>query len=124
MLTAANDALDKFVGALAQNAPPLRDNILVQTGRLSVELVQKACAAGATMIVAVSAPTALAIPSPLADPRRSRGVQARFIYDATRGVQRAKRTPSILCEKGATVTSAWAAAKYNVAKEKPEKAKP
>jgi FdhD protein len=56
-----HNALDKLVGALAQTATPLRDNILVLTSRISVELVQKACAAGATMIVAVSAPTALAI---------------------------------------------------------------
>lgn len=56
-----HNALDKLVGAAAQKAMPLRDNILVLTSRISVELVQKACAAGATTIVAVSAPTALAI---------------------------------------------------------------
>lgn len=56
-----HNALDKLVGALARQGEILRDNILVLTSRISVELVQKACAAGATLIVAVSAPTALAI---------------------------------------------------------------
>jgi FdhD protein len=56
-----HNALDKLVGALAREGVAARDNILLLTSRISVELVQKACAAGATMIAAVSAPTALAI---------------------------------------------------------------
>lgn len=56
-----HNALDKLVGALARTETGLRDNVLVLTSRISVELVQKACAAGASFLVAVSAPTALAI---------------------------------------------------------------
>jgi FdhD protein len=55
-----HNALDKVIGALArrQIAPV---GVLVLTSRVSVELVQKAAAIGAPVIVAVSAPTALAI---------------------------------------------------------------
>jgi FdhD protein len=56
-----HNALDKLVGALAGSSAGLQDNILLLTSRISVELVQKACAAGATTIAGVSAPTALAI---------------------------------------------------------------
>jgi FdhD protein len=56
-----HNALDKLVGALAPAGTSLKDNILLLTSRISVELVQKACAAGATTIAAISAPTALAI---------------------------------------------------------------
>jgi FdhD protein len=56
-----HNALDKLMGALASRGICPTDNVLLLTSRISVELVQKACAAGATMIVAVSAPTALAI---------------------------------------------------------------
>jgi FdhD protein len=56
-----HNALDKLIGALADSGESPADNILLLTSRISVELVQKACAAGATILVAVSAPTALAI---------------------------------------------------------------
>lgn len=56
-----HNALDKLIGALARRGVGATNNLLLLTSRISVELVQKACAAGATMIVAVSAPTALAI---------------------------------------------------------------
>jgi FdhD protein len=56
-----HNALDKLVGALAREGVAARDNLLLLTSRISVELVQKACAAGATTIAAISAPTALAI---------------------------------------------------------------
>jgi FdhD protein len=56
-----HNALDKLVGALARTGASPKDNILLLTSRISVELVQKACASGATTIAAVSAPTALAI---------------------------------------------------------------
>jgi FdhD protein len=56
-----HNALDKLIGALARDAVGTSDNILLLTSRISVELVQKACVAGATLIVAVSAPTGLAI---------------------------------------------------------------
>jgi FdhD protein len=56
-----HNALDKLVGALARLNVPARDGLVVVTSRLSVELVQKAAVMGAPMLVAVSAPTALAV---------------------------------------------------------------
>lgn len=56
-----HNALDKLAGHLAQTHAPIREGIVVLTSRVSVEMVQKVAAIGATVIVAVSAPTALAI---------------------------------------------------------------
>ncbi len=56
-----HNALDKLVGALVRRDVDPRHGFLLVTSRLSVELVQKASIAGTAMIVAVSAPTALAV---------------------------------------------------------------
>jgi FdhD protein len=56
-----HNALDKLIGATMRANAPLGSGILILTSRLSVELVQKAAAAGASVIVGVSAPTALAV---------------------------------------------------------------
>ncbi len=56
-----HNALDKLVGALDRLGTPVSDGILVLTSRLSVEMVQKAAAAGAPIVAAASAPTALAL---------------------------------------------------------------
>lgn len=56
-----HNALDKLAGALARQDIAAADGIVVLTSRLSVELVQKAAMIGAPLLVAVSAPTALAI---------------------------------------------------------------
>ncbi len=56
-----HNALDKLVGALARNGIPGHGGICILTSRLSVELVQKAAAIGIPILVAVSAPTALAV---------------------------------------------------------------
>jgi FdhD protein len=56
-----HNALDKLAGALAWRATNVGEGIVVLTSRLSVELVQKAAMIGAPVLVAVSAPTALAI---------------------------------------------------------------
>jgi FdhD protein len=56
-----HNALDKLSGAIAQQRIPASDGIVLLTSRVSVEMVQKTAAMGAPVMVAVSAPTALAV---------------------------------------------------------------
>ena len=56
-----HNALDKLAGALAQDKTPASEGIVLLTSRVSVEMVQKTAAMGAPVMVAVSAPTALAV---------------------------------------------------------------
>ena len=56
-----HNALDKLAGALAQAATDASEGIVLLTSRVSVEMVQKTAAIGASLMVSVSAPTALAI---------------------------------------------------------------
>ena len=56
-----HNALDKLAGALAQARIGASEGMVLLTSRVSVEMVQKTAAMGAPVIVAVSAPTALAV---------------------------------------------------------------
>jgi FdhD protein len=57
-----HNAMDKVVGwAFAEGLLPLGDSILCVSGRLSFELVQKAAVAGCPLLVAVGAPSSLAV---------------------------------------------------------------
>ncbi|MEQ1576934.1 MAG: formate dehydrogenase accessory sulfurtransferase FdhD [Hyphomicrobium sp.] len=56
-----HNALDKLVGALLRSGTTIDAGFVVLTSRVSVEMVQKTAKLGAQIIVAVSAPTALAI---------------------------------------------------------------
>jgi FdhD protein len=56
-----HNALDKLAGALAQDGVSAGEGMVLLTSRVSVEMVQKAAAIGAPLMVAVSAPTALAV---------------------------------------------------------------
>jgi FdhD protein len=56
-----HNALDKLAGALAQAMVTAGDGMVLLTSRVSVEMVQKAAAMGVPVMVAVSAPTALAV---------------------------------------------------------------
>jgi FdhD protein len=54
--------MDKVVGwAFGEGLLPLADSILGVSGRLSFELVQKAAVAGCPILVAVGAPSSLAV---------------------------------------------------------------
>jgi FdhD protein len=65
-----HNAMDKVVGwAFGAGLLPLSDRILCVSGRLSFELVQKAAVAGCPVVVAVGAPSTLAV-----DLARDRGV--------------------------------------------------
>ena len=59
-----HNAVDKIVGAhlLGTGEPlPLRDRLLMVSGRVSFEIVQKAWLAGIPLVAAISAPTSLAV---------------------------------------------------------------
>ncbi len=56
-----HNALDKLAGALAREGTSARQGLIVLTSRISIEMVQKAAMIGAPVVVAVSAPTALAV---------------------------------------------------------------
>ncbi|WP_027581494.1 formate dehydrogenase accessory sulfurtransferase FdhD [Bradyrhizobium sp. Ai1a-2] len=56
-----HNALDKLAGGLAQARVPTSEGMVLLTSRVSVEMVQKTATIGAPLMVAVSAPTALAV---------------------------------------------------------------
>jgi FdhD protein len=57
-----HNAMDKLIGAMLQkNTMPLSHHIVLFSGRLGYELVQKAVTAGITAIASIGAPTSLAI---------------------------------------------------------------
>jgi FdhD protein len=56
-----HNALDKLAGALVRGAASRQNGMVLLTSRVSVEMVQKTAVIGAPLIVAVSAPTALAV---------------------------------------------------------------
>jgi FdhD protein len=57
-----HNAVDKVLGyALMNDLVPLREHILLVSGRLSFEIMQKALAGGLSIVAAVSAPSSLAV---------------------------------------------------------------
>lgn len=57
-----HNALDKLVGwALMEKKLPLHDHLVLLSGRASFEMMQKAYSAGLPVVVAISAPSSLAV---------------------------------------------------------------
>ncbi|KJS15202.1 MAG: formate dehydrogenase [Hoeflea sp. BRH_c9] len=56
-----HNALDKLIGAMARAGLEAGDGAIIITSRVSVDMVQKAVIAGTGLLIAVSAPTALAV---------------------------------------------------------------
>ena len=56
-----HNALDKLIGAMARGGLDAGEGAIVITSRVSVDMVQKAVIAGTGLLIAVSAPTALAV---------------------------------------------------------------
>lgn len=56
-----HNALDKLSGTLKRTRVDATRGLLVITSRVSIEMVQKAATIGACLLIAVSAPTALAV---------------------------------------------------------------
>jgi FdhD protein len=56
-----HNALDKLAGALTRQGVAGSSGVALLTSRVSVELVQKSARIGASVIAAISAPTALAV---------------------------------------------------------------
>ena len=73
-----HNALDKLAGALARSGRDASVGVVVLTSRVSIEMVQKAAAIGAPAIIAVSAPTELAV-------RVARAAGITLITNARRG---------------------------------------
>jgi formate dehydrogenase accessory protein FdhD len=56
-----HNALDKVIGSLLREGTAPADGYLIITSRASYEMVLKAATVGVSLLIAVSAPTALAI---------------------------------------------------------------
>jgi FdhD protein len=87
-----HNALDKLAGALAREDRSAAAGIVVLSSRLSVELVQKAAMIGAPVLVAVSAPTALAVRTAEAAGITLVGVGRGDGFEVFTGTQRISRT--------------------------------
>ena len=60
-MSADTNALDKLIGMMAERGLSFHNGFLLITSRASVEMVQKAATVGISSLIAISAPTALAV---------------------------------------------------------------
>lgn len=89
-----HNALDKLAGALARSGISGRSALCVISSRLSVELIQKAATIGIPVLVAVSAPTALAVRTAEASGITLVAVAREDGFEIFTGSQRIQEAPS------------------------------
>lgn len=84
-----HNALDKLIGnALMNDRLPLNEHILLLSGRASFELIQKASMAGIPIIVAVGAPSSLAVELAKNSGQTLIGFLKKFSYNIYTGYDR------------------------------------
>lgn len=92
-----HNALDKLLGsAFAQGWLPLSEHILLLSGRASFELIQKAAVAGVRLVVAVGAPSSLAVTTAEAAGLTLVGFAARHRLNVYCGTRRLRYDTSSL----------------------------
>ena len=88
-----HNALDKLIGAVLRTDVDTANGIVLLTSRVSVEMVQKTAVLGAPIIVAVSAPTSLAIRTAEAANITLVAVARRDAFEIFTGAQRIVTPP-------------------------------
>ena len=83
-----HNALDKLVGACLRSGKAPRDGFIVVTSRASYEMVEKAATFGCRSLVAISAPTALAVERARALDVTLLGIARRDAVTVFHGVER------------------------------------
>jgi FdhD protein len=89
-----HNALDKLIGALLKQGTDNRLGFMVITSRCSYEMVEKAASFGASTLVAISAPTSLAI-----ERAEALGLTLYAIARSDGAIQFTGRKPDIPLEK-------------------------